>query len=172
MRPNDVVAIYNDLMSIGVPIWIDGGWAVDALLGEQTRPHADLDIALELRHLAQSVAYLSDKGYRPVDRDDYRPWNFVLGDQHGNEVDIHLIEIDAAGNGIYGPLENGEMYPAGSLLGHGTSAGQVVRCIAAAFLVHFHTGYPLGDTDIHDVTALCSRFGIPLPEEYRRLLER
>jgi lincosamide nucleotidyltransferase A/C/D/E len=63
MRPNDVVAIYNDLMSIGVPIWIDGGWAVDALLGEQTRPHADLDIALELRHLAQSVAYLSDKGY-------------------------------------------------------------------------------------------------------------
>jgi len=25
---------------------LDGGWAVDALLGRQTRPHGDLDIAL------------------------------------------------------------------------------------------------------------------------------
>jgi lincosamide nucleotidyltransferase A/C/D/E len=172
MRANDVVAIYNELAASGVPIWIDGGWAVDALLGEQTRPHADLDIALEVHHLSRLVAYLSDKGYRPVDRDDYRPWNFVLGDPNGNEVDIHVIEIDAAGNGIYGPPENGEMYPAGALAGRGTIAGQSVWCIAARFLVEFHTGYPLGDTDIHDVTALCSRFGIPLPEEYRRLLER
>ena len=28
-------------------VFIDGGWGVDALLGKQTRPHSDLDIALK-----------------------------------------------------------------------------------------------------------------------------
>jgi lincosamide nucleotidyltransferase A/C/D/E len=30
--------------STGIEVWLDGGWAVDALLGEQTRPHKDVDI--------------------------------------------------------------------------------------------------------------------------------
>jgi len=31
----------------GIEVVVDGGWGVGALLGEQTRIHADLDIALE-----------------------------------------------------------------------------------------------------------------------------
>ena len=40
-----------------VEIIIDGGWAVDALLGEQTRPHEDLDIAMPHKYvpLARSL---------------------------------------------------------------------------------------------------------------------
>jgi lincosamide nucleotidyltransferase A/C/D/E len=34
-----------------VTVWVDGGWGVDALLGEQTRPHKDLDIAIEEKDL-------------------------------------------------------------------------------------------------------------------------
>jgi lincosamide nucleotidyltransferase A/C/D/E len=30
----------------GVRAWLDGGWAVDALLGRQTRLHSDLDLAV------------------------------------------------------------------------------------------------------------------------------
>jgi len=30
----------------GIDVCLDGGWAVDALLGEQTRRHAGLDIAI------------------------------------------------------------------------------------------------------------------------------
>lgn len=30
----------------GVKLYVDGGWPVGALLGRQTRPDADLDIAL------------------------------------------------------------------------------------------------------------------------------
>ena len=41
----DVTDLYSTLESEGIKIWIDGGWAVDALLGEQTRTHEDLDIA-------------------------------------------------------------------------------------------------------------------------------
>ena len=32
----DVVALYTELESLGIKIWIDGGWGVDALLGKQT----------------------------------------------------------------------------------------------------------------------------------------
>jgi len=28
----------------GTDVWIGGGWGVDALVGEQTRPHGDLDL--------------------------------------------------------------------------------------------------------------------------------
>ena len=47
MNAVDVIEIYTELERRGVRIWIDGGWGVDALLGRQTRPHADLDIAVE-----------------------------------------------------------------------------------------------------------------------------
>lgn len=31
----------------GIEVIVDGGWGVDALLGRQTRPHGDLDIACQ-----------------------------------------------------------------------------------------------------------------------------
>jgi lincosamide nucleotidyltransferase A/C/D/E len=39
---------YLDLFDrLGIGVWIDGGWGVDALLGEETRPHQDLDIIVQ-----------------------------------------------------------------------------------------------------------------------------
>lgn len=35
--------------SVGKPWWVAGGWALDLFLGEQTRPHDDLDLVV-LRH--------------------------------------------------------------------------------------------------------------------------
>lgn len=29
-------------------VWVGGGWGVDALLGEQTRQHSDLDLWLDV----------------------------------------------------------------------------------------------------------------------------
>jgi lincosamide nucleotidyltransferase A/C/D/E len=60
------------------------------------------------------------------------------------------------------------MYPAGSLGGRGRVGDTVVGCVTAAQLVEFHTGYELRSTDRHDVKVLCDRFGIPIPDEYRR----
>ena len=34
MTAEDVVALYGLLEELGIEIWIDGGWGVDALLGE------------------------------------------------------------------------------------------------------------------------------------------
>jgi len=47
MRSAAVVAFCRRLRALGIEIWLDGGWGVDALLGEQTRPHEDLDIVVE-----------------------------------------------------------------------------------------------------------------------------
>lgn len=164
----DVLSLYTLCEALGITLWIDGGWGVDALLGKQTRPHADLDIAIQEKDLPLLRAVLEDQGYRDVPRDDTCAWNFVLGDDAGRLVDVHAIVLDEAGNGIYGPPENGEMYPASALTGSGSIRGRPVRCIAPEDMVRFHTGYPLRPHDYADVSALCRRFHIPLPPEYAR----
>ena len=36
---DDVIALCRAFQREGVKVWIDGGWGVDTLLGEQTRGH-------------------------------------------------------------------------------------------------------------------------------------
>jgi lincosamide nucleotidyltransferase A/C/D/E len=165
----DAIELSRLISQAGIDVWLDGGWAVDALLGEQTRPHGDLDIVIQERDVSELRIRLSDAGFEEVVRDDSSAWNFVLEDVTGRSVDAHVVVFDDDGNGIYGPAENGDVYPVGCLIGAGTISGHIVRCVTATQLVIFHTGYPLRPQDVHDVTALCSRFDIPLPDEYRPL---
>jgi lincosamide nucleotidyltransferase A/C/D/E len=168
MTSADVVEIYSTLAGVGIQIWVDGGWGVDALLGRQTRPHKDLDIAIEDRHLLEFEQFLATRGYRRTKREIEKPFNFVLADPDGREIDVHVISIDESGNGIYGPPERGIMYPADSLTGIGTIDGYAVRCIAPQWMIKFHSGYELTEKDYKDVSALCDQYGIELPAEYSR----
>ena len=43
LRPDDAAVLLRDL---DVPWWIAGGWSLDLFLGEETRPHEDLDVAV------------------------------------------------------------------------------------------------------------------------------
>jgi lincosamide nucleotidyltransferase A/C/D/E len=167
----DVVDLYRLFESHGLVVWVDGGWGVDALLGEQTREHADLDIAIQTKGVERLRALLAERGFQEQVRDDTTPWNFVLGDDRGRDVDVHGIVLDVDGNGIYGPPERGEMYPAVSLTGTGMIGGHDVRCIEAKSLLDFHSGYELDEKDIHDVLALCARFGFEIPEDVRNRFE-
>jgi len=151
MRAADVLTLYRAMDQLGIPIWIDGGWCVDALLGKQTRPHSDLDIALEQRHVTEAIGYLAAKGYREIKRDS--AWNFEMADDAGHKVDFHAFVLDAEGT-----LVEGIRYPEGSLTGTGTIDRTSVRCIAPAFMMS-RTGYDLRDTDVQDVRALCEKFG-------------
>lgn len=162
MTELDVIDIYNAFERAGVVLWIDGGWAVDALLGEQTRIHNDLDIAIEEKFVARARAILEARGYLNVPRDDTSRWNFVLGDASGREVDLHAFVRNVSGDVV-----DGIRYPTESLTGWGRIGGQAVRCIEPASLVRFHTGYPIRDSDRADVAALCRRFKIALPAEYQ-----
>ena len=166
MTADDVCRVLRLLEARGIRVWLDGGWAVDASLGSQTRPHDDLDIVIEERDRPVAVAALRERGYAPVPRDDTRPWNFVLGDDHGHQIDFHVIVLDSQGDGIYGPPENGDRYPAAALTGTGAVNGRPVASISPEWQVRFHTGYDVDATDWADVSALCRRFNIPVPHDY------
>ncbi len=172
MSAKDARVLYDLLDRAGIEVWIDGGWAVDALLGEPTRRHADLDVALETKSVGRLHEVLAERGFRERWRDDSSPWNFVLGNPRGLEVDVHAFTFDGQGDGVYGPPENGERYPADALTGEGVIDGRRVRCIAPLWLVRFHVGYEIGEKDVHDVTALCERYRIELPEAYRGANDR
>ena len=167
MSAEDASTLYELFEGAGIVLWIDGGWAVDALLGEQTRSHADLDIALETRFVSQLREVLAARGFAQVPRDDTEAWNFVLGDHTGLEIDVHAFTLDENGDGVYGPPDNGDYYRADALTGEGVIEGRRVRCISAGWLVRFHDGYELGETDRRDVAALCECFGMALPERFR-----
>ncbi len=152
---------------LGITAWLDGGWAVDALLGHQTRPHGDIDLALQADDGRRLHEALVAEGFAVRATGDQRPANYVLG-RDGLLVDLHLLEWDAEGNGVpLGEQDGAHVWPAAGFTGEGVVAGRRVRCIEPATLVAFHTAYAHDRDDQADVLALCERFGIALPEQYR-----
>lgn len=166
MTAVDVVEIVRLLTDNGIKVHIDGGWGVDALLGEQTRLHADLDIAIRHEDVLKLRELLELRGYREIPRDDSWECNFVLADESGHEVDVHSYTFDTEGNNTFGVP-----YPADSLTGTGVIDGHRVDCIPPEWMVEFHTGYELDIDDYRDVSALCDRFEIELPSEYSKFRE-
>lgn len=165
MSATDVVSLVDLLEGQGINLWLDGGWGVDALLGEQTRPHDDLDVVLQNDFVPTLRRSLAGRGFRDVPRDDTSPWNFVLGDESGLEVDVHAIIFDAEGNGLYGPEEEGMFYSVESLTGTGHVNGRHVKCISAKWQVKFRTGYEVDEKDRHDIQVLSDRFRIEPSQE-------
>ena len=166
MKAEDVIELYETLEKNEISIWLDGGWGVAALLGEQIRPHEDVDIIVQEKDLPKIRELLTARGYKDIERDDTRPWNFVLGDEKGHLVDIHAFRYDNAGNGLYG--NKGLTFPAPSFKGVGKINGHTVRCISAEQIIIFHTDYEPDENDYKDVSALCKKFGIEFPKEYAR----
>lgn len=147
----------------GLDVCIDGGWAVDALLGEQTRPHADLDIALPAFQAVTLRALMAARGFRQIPWHDSWLHNFVLRQANGETLDVHSYELEPDGSNLLGVP-----YTAVQLSGTGTILGTRVRCIPPDVLVGFHTGYPLDEDDWHDVRLLCERFELKIPDDYAR----
>jgi lincosamide nucleotidyltransferase A/C/D/E len=159
--------MYKMLNENWIDVWLDGGWGVDALLGEQTRLHEDLDIVIQQKDVPRLRELLGSKGYKDVPRDDTRECNFVLGDDKGREVDVHVVVFDKEGNGIYGPIDGGVMYPTYAFGAMGKIHGESVRCLSPEYQVVSHTGYKLREKDRQDVKVLCEKFDIEPPVDYK-----
>lgn len=171
----DTIIIYRRLLSESVQVWLTGGWGIDALLQEQTRPHKDLDIIMLLDDVVRMREVLAQDGYQLEKlwsenswvKDGFgaeTPTAFVLRDSDGRQIDAHAIRIDDQGNGI--PAWNNEeglFFKMEDFAGGGIIAGVEVRCITPAMQVVCHTGYDLPDFQIRDMKLLCQRFGIGYP---------
>lgn len=162
MQDKDVIDLYTKLENLEIKIWIDGGWALDALLGEQTRSHEDLDIAVEHRNLANLKAYLESQGYKEMKRDEDKMWDLVMCDDKGHELDIHAFSFDDKGSVVEEEYWDG--YLSNSLTGSGIIDGHTVRCVSPEQLIKTHDGTKrkLKDSDHKDIDALCNKFGIKL----------
>ena len=151
----------------GVDVCVGGGWAVDALVGRQTRPHADLDIWVDAGDTEGLFEALVGQG---VDRvhpwPGDRPWNFVLHDGRSRRVDLHLYEALGDGRLRYGSVHDPFLFPTDALSGRGEIVGLSVRCERPQFALRNHSGYELRDTDRHDVALLCGRFGLEPPADH------
>src|ERR1019366_7462689 len=95
MSGDVVVQLLQLFAQNGIDVVVDGGWGVDALLGEQTRPHGDLDIALQHEDVPKICALLEAHGYKDVPHVGTWEYNFVMGDEQGHEVDLHSYTFDA-----------------------------------------------------------------------------
>jgi lincosamide nucleotidyltransferase A/C/D/E len=166
MAARDVLGILRALETRGVAVWLDGGWGVDALLGQETREHDDLDLVVELSDAGQVVESLRQLGYELVA--GAAPKSFVLVDPVGRQVDVHPVTFDADGGGVY-QMDDGKtwVYPAQGFTGRGTVAGEGVRCLSPEVQVRVHAGYQLTDKDYRELWLLRERFGVEPPESIR-----
>jgi lincosamide nucleotidyltransferase A/C/D/E len=167
MTAADVVEVLDRTAAAGIRIWLEGGWAVDALLGEQTRAHRDVDVVLAAEDAPTMLALLGTRGYRREHHAFDTDWNFEYADRAGHVVDLHLLLLDDTGTGgRMGTAPTAPVYPTGCLTGRGRIAARDVDCVAPEWLVEFHRGYEPDADDRADVHRLCARFDLAVPPEY------
>jgi lincosamide nucleotidyltransferase A/C/D/E len=158
MAAEDVVLIVDRLEAVRLSVWLDGGWGVDALLGEQTRAHDDLDLVVLIEEVPAVERVLAELGYERAG--GCPPMSFESVDADGRQVDSHPVALDGDGNGLY-RMQNDDTwaYPAAGFAGIGVVAGRAVRCLTPEVQVMCHAGYDFDADDLHDLRLLKARFG-------------
>jgi lincosamide nucleotidyltransferase A/C/D/E len=167
MTADDALAVLDLLDANGVVAWLDGGWAVDAALETQRRPHDDLDLVVELSDAERVPEILARSGY--VVARGSAPKSFELVDRYGRQGDVHPVRFTPDGDGLY-VMEDGEewVYPAAGFSGEGRILGRRVRCLTPEVQMLCHTGYEPHVGSYDDVWALSMRFDLEVPPEYCR----
>jgi lincosamide nucleotidyltransferase A/C/D/E len=166
MSGPQVLGILDALAGAGIAAWVDGGWGVDALLGEQTREHEDLDMVIALADGERAEEALSALGFSLSE--DQRPTRFVLAHADGRRIDFHTVVFDAGGGGVQQLQDGGSYrYPPAGFAGEGVIGGRVVQCLTPEVQLECHLGYEPDETDRHDMRLLAERFGLLLPRAYR-----
>ena len=160
----DVLAILDLLARAGAPAVVAGGWGIDALIGRQTREHADLDVAIDGKREAEAMAALDEAGFSITT--NWRPVRVVLTHPDGAEVDLHPLRYRPDGSAVQAGLDGVQYeYPTDGFT-TGVICGREIACVAAEAQVRFHTGYPPSETDLADMAALAAATGVILPESF------
>ena len=164
MEATRALDLLEELRASDLPTWLDGGWAVDALPGEQTREHDDLDLVAPLEDSGRIESVLGERGY--VLEGGGAPHSFELVDDDGHQVDVHPVSFAPNGDGLYKMLDGQDwVYPAHGFNGTGRILGREVPCLTPEVVIVNHTtGYALDEAHQRDVLSLAARYGRSVPE--------
>jgi lincosamide nucleotidyltransferase A/C/D/E len=164
MRADEVLRVIDALRTNGLRVWLDGGWGIDALLGEQTREHDDVDLVVELEALPTVLVTMEQLGFTTFE--DHAPTRVVLRAHDGRQADLHPVSFSDDGTGwqrAANPDGSDCAYPP-SGFGNGRILGRVVPCITAALQLDHHRGYEPRARDHADMAHLARRFDLTLDD--------
>lgn len=162
MTATQALDLAESAAAAGVQVWVMGGWGIDALLGQETREHHDLDLLVRARDLPALESLLRAHGFTrayeweendPIDLDG-RIWDTAFVEHHldGREVDVHAVEV--AGLSVSLRTRDPWDLPPQPLDGAGTIRGRVVPCVTADAQRAMHRGYELPERHREDLRRL------------------
>ncbi len=159
----DVIELLGRLRDAGALVWVDGGWGVDALLGDQSRPHSDLDLVIARSSLEVARVVLLALGYTVLR--DWLPNAIAFTGAGGRQVDLHPIDPTPDGGGDQIQLDGNSRWHYSPPV-RGVIGGEAVLCCPVRDQVLCHLGYEPRATDFDDMRRLAERFGLTLPQPF------
>jgi lincosamide nucleotidyltransferase A/C/D/E len=176
MSAERLLTLRSELNNLGIQVWIDGGWGIDALLEEETRSHKDMDFIADKRFYDDIRSFFFSKGYKVSEDEPDTEWHFLLEGPDGEIVDVMLVGFLEEGGATYPPAGEGvTAFPAYAFEGKGKINSKDVECISAEYRllcltkdygVVGRTGYVFNEKDYNDLKAISDKFNITMPPEF------
>jgi lincosamide nucleotidyltransferase A/C/D/E len=167
MTSHDVIRVVDGLHLSGIQVVVAGGWGIDALVGQQTRAHHNLDIVVDHDQAKAALEALLALGYDHITASGTR--RFTARTRDGRSVDIESIpsnvrHANEPGRGYYQPADGFD--------GRGFIVGRPVRCLSAIAQVlrrpSLSATAPIGVVERyrHDLRLLTERCSVAVPVPY------
>ena len=167
--------ILDALEDATIPYWLAGGWGVDALVGHETRPHADVDLCIDTVDADRAHDALAGIGYRVTAAREAGGLTFpvrtVARDDRGRTID--MLHVRRGADHALDPatgLELPHLDEADVTVGR--LDGRPVPCLGVALQIDSHQGYAHSRSDRLDLRRLGVDPGGGLSHELRRLRGR
>lgn len=145
----NLLKVLDIIHSAGIQYWLDGGWGVDVLVGQQTRKHRDIDINFDSKETERLLDILDGEGYQVVE--DWLPVRVELYHPELGYIDIHPFDISDEKKIRQADLEGGWYEFEPDYFGRAEFSGRTIPCISAKGQLVFHTGYELREIDKRDI---------------------
>lgn len=142
-----VLQVLDALAAGEVPVWLAGGWGVDALVGHQSRLHGDIDLVVDAAtvpedRLLQALAGLGFVRTETSEASDVAlRTRWLFRGRRGRVLDVLPVAMGT-------PPFHADALSTGRVL------GQVVPCLSAAAQRAARTGYTLRAEDRRDLGQL------------------
>lgn len=147
-------SILDFFEELEVPYWLDGGWGIDVLTGQQNREHRDVDIDFDARYTKTVISKLKETGY--IVYVDWMPARMELKHDKYGYLDIHPIDFNSDGSIIQAnPFGNAFVFQK-EWFTSTNYKGREIPCISKKAQLLFHSDYELTDKDYFDIDNLNS----------------